>query len=54
MNSIMSKINKKSKDIIEDNNFLFAAFENRMLTRIVHIFEKRHIPINKEMLKKKL
>ncbi len=54
MNSIMSKINKKSKDIIEDNNFLFAAFENRLLTRMVHIFEKRSIPINKEMLKKKM
>lgn len=54
MNSIMSKINKKSKDIIEDNNFLFAAFENRLLTRMVHIFEKRNIPINKDMLKKKM
>ena len=50
----MSKINKQSKDIIEDNNFLFAAFENRLLTRIVHIFEKRQIPINKDMLKKKI
>ena len=50
----MSKINKQSKDIIEDNNFLFAAFENRLLTRMVHIFEKRHIPINKDMLKKKM
>ena len=41
-------------DIIDDNNFLFAAVENRMITRIVHIFEKRNIPINKDMLKKKL
>ena len=54
MNSIMSKINKQSKEIIEDNNFLFAAFENRLLTRMVHIFEKRNIPIIKEMLKKKM
>jgi hypothetical protein len=50
----MSKINKQSKEIIEDNNFLFAAFENRLLTRMVHIFEKRNIPINKDMLKKKM
>lgn len=54
MNSIMSKINKKSKDIIDDNRFLFAAFENRLLTRLVHIFEKRNIPINKDMIKKKM
>ena len=50
----MSKINKKSKDIIDDNRFLFAAFENRLLTRLVHIFEKRNIPINKDMIKKKM
>ena len=48
MNSIMSKINKKSKDVIDDNRFLFAAFENRLLTRLVRIFEKRNIPINKD------
>ena len=50
----MSKINRKSKDVIDDNRFLFAAFENRLLTRLVHIFEKRNIPINKDMIKKKM
>ena len=54
MSSVMSKINSESKDIIKDNNFLLAAFQNRLLTRLVHIFEKRHIPINKQMLKKNL
>ena len=54
MNSIMSKINKKSKDVIDDNRFLFAAFENRLLTRLVHIFEKRNIPINKDIIKKQM
>ena len=50
----MNKISKESKDIINDNNFLLAAFQNRLLTRLVHIFEKRKIPINKQMLKKNL
>ncbi len=50
----MNKIRHESKDIIEDNNFLLAAFENRLLGRLVHIFEKRNIPINKQMLKKNL
>ena len=50
----MEKINKNANDIIEDNNFLFAAFENRLIIRIVHIFEKYKIPINKTIIKKNL
>ncbi len=52
--SIMDKIIINSKNIIEDNNFLFAAFENRLLIRIVHIFEKYKIPINKNIIKKNM
>ncbi len=54
MNSVMEKINNNAKDIIDDNNFLFAAFENRMLIRLVHIFEKYKIPMNKNIIKKNL
>lgn len=54
MNSIIKKINEKGIDIIEDNNFLFAAFENRLIIRLVHIFEKYKIPMNKNIIKKNL
>lgn len=54
MKSVMSKIEVNSKNIIKDNNFLFAAFENRLTLRMVHIFEKYHIPINKNMLSKNM
>ncbi len=53
-NSIIDKIRLNSKDIIEDNNFLFAAFENRLIIRLVHIFEKYSIPINKNIIKKNM
>ena len=54
MSNVMEKINKNANDIIEDNNFLLAAFENRLIIRIVHIFEKYKIPINKTIIKKNL
>ena len=54
MKSIMEKINSDASNIIEDNNFLFAAFENRLLIRLVHIFEKYKIPFNKTIIKKNL
>ena len=54
MRSAMDKISKNSKDIIKDNNFLFDAFENRLITRLVHIFEKYKIPMNKNLLKKNI
>ncbi len=54
MNSIMSEIDVKAKNIIKDNNFLFAAFENRLIIRLVHIFEKYKIPMNKNIIKKNL
>ena len=50
----MDTINKNSRDIIKDNNFLFGAFENRLITRLVNIFEKYKIPMNKNLLKKNL
>lgn len=54
MSNIIDKINENSKSIIEDNNFLFAAFENRLTMRLVHIFEKYKIPMNKNILKKNM
>ena len=54
MNSIMNKINEEAKNIITDNNFLFTAFENRLVIRLVHIFEKFKIPMNKNIIRKNL
>lgn len=54
MNSIMNTIKSNGNDIIVDNNFLFVAFQNRLLSRIVHIFEKHKIPVNKNIIKKKM
>ena len=54
MNSIIEKISFKADDIIKDNNFLFVAFENRLLIRLRSIFEKYKIPMNKDMIKKNL
>jgi hypothetical protein len=54
MRSAMDTINKNSRDIIKDNNFLFGAFENRLITRLVNIFEKYKIPMNKNLLKKNI
>ncbi len=53
-NSIIEKIRTNSKDIIKDNNFLFTAFENRLVIRLTHIFEKYKLPINKNIIKKNM
>ena len=54
MNSEMNKIREKGLDIIKDNNLLFDAFENRLLVRLVGIFESYNIPINKGIIKKNM
>ena len=54
MNSIINEINNKADDIIKDNNFLFVAFENRLLIRLKSIFDKYKIPMNKDIIKKNL
>ena len=54
MNSIMIKINDSGKSIIDDNNFLFVAFQNRMVSRLVNIFDKHKIPMNKKILNKNI
>ena len=54
MNSEIEKIGLKADDIIKDNNFLFAAFENRLVIRLGGIFDKYKIPMNKGILKKNL
>ena len=54
MNSIINEISNKADDIIKDNNFLFVAFENRLLLRLKAIFDKYKIPMNKDIIKKNL
>lgn len=50
----MDTISKNSISIINDNSFLFDAFENRLITRLVNIFEKYKIPMNRKLLKKNI
>ncbi len=54
MNSIGNKIEHDAEDIIKDNNFLFAAYQNRLCLRIIHIFEKYKIPVNKKIVNKNI
>lgn len=54
MEHVINKINKIGEDIINDNDFLLVAFENRLILRIVHIFEKYKIPLNKNIIRKNL
>ena len=54
MNSEIEKIGYKADDIIKDNNFLFAAFENRLIIRLGNIFDRHKIPMNKSIMKKNL
>ncbi len=54
MNSIGNKIERDVEDIIKDNNFLFAAYQNRLSLRLVHIFEKYKIPVNQKIINKNI
>ena len=54
MEHVINKINKIGEDIINDNDFLLVAFENRLVLRLIHIFEKYKIPVNKNMIRKNL
>ena len=54
MNSIGNKIDEVADDIIKDNNFLFAAYQNRLCLRLVHIFEKYKIPVNQKIVNKNI
>ena len=54
MKSAIETINKNGRNIIKDNNFLFEAFTNRLVARLVHIFERYKIPMNKNILKKNM
>ena len=54
MNSVIETIRSNGNNIIVDNNFLFAASKNRLVSRLVHIFEKYKIPMNKDIIGKNL
>ena len=47
-------IKTKGNDVVVDNNFLFEAFEGRLVLRLSNIFDKYKIPINKHMLTKNI
>lgn len=50
----MNKINLRAKSVINSNNLLFSAFENRLISRLSTIFQKYKIPINQNILKKNM
>lgn len=54
MNSLGNKIDFWADDIIKDNNFLFAAYQNRLCIRLMHIFEKYKIPVNQKIINKNI
>jgi hypothetical protein len=54
MNTIDKKIDEWTDDVIKDNNFLFVAFQNRLSLRLVNIFKKYSIPVNKKIISKSI
>ena len=54
MSSVIDTIRANGNNIIVDNNFLFAAFKNRLSSRLVHTFEKYKISMNKDIISKNL
>lgn len=54
MKSIIEKLNSNANDVIKDNNFLIVAYQNRLLSRVLKIFEKHNIPFNKNIINKSI
>lgn len=54
MKSIINKIKSNGNEIIKDNNFLIVAYQNRLSIRMIKIFEKYHIPFNKNIINKNI
>ncbi len=54
MKSIIEKLKSNANDVIKDNNFLIAAYQNRLSSRMVKIFEKYTIPFNKNIINKSI
>ena len=54
MSSIIDTIRANGNNIIVDNNFFFSSFKNRLSSRLVHIFEKYKISMNKDIISKNL
>ena len=50
----MKLVEGNGKNVIIDNNFLFTAFQNRLVVRLAHIFDKYKIPINKNIINKNI
>lgn len=54
MKSIIDKIKNNANDVIKDNNFLIVAYQNRLSSRMINIFEKYSIPFNKNIINKSI
>lgn len=54
MKSIVMKIKSNGNEVIKDNNFLIVAYQNRLSSRMIKIFEKYNIPFNKNIINKNI
>lgn len=54
MKSIIKEVNENSDKVIKENNFLTIGFQNRLSTRIMHIFQKYKIIVNSTIISRKL
>lgn len=50
----MEKIKSNANEVIKDNNFLIVAYQNRLSSRMIKIFEKYNIPFNKNIINKSI
>ena len=54
MKSVIKEVNENSDKVIKENNFLTIGFQNRLSTRIMHIFQKYKIVVNSTIISRKL
>ena len=54
MKSVIKEVNENSDKVIKENNFLTIGFQNRLSTRIMHIFQKYKIVVSSTIISRKL
>lgn len=54
MESVIKIVNENSDKVIKENNFLTIGFQNRLSTRLMHIFQKYRIVVNNKIMSKKI
>lgn len=54
MESVIKIVNENSDKVIKENNFLAIGFQNRLVTRLMNIFQKNKIVVNNKIISKKI